>query len=107
MTLKSLSTKLYLGIAAAALIAWAVGVPGRTIVSFAAVAFMLAMHAGGHGGHGGGPNGGDGGRGQADPHAGHTKAGATGHTGHTGAESPKVAADEVRTSRTGSGGGCH
>ena len=53
MTLKSLSTKLYLAIAAAALAAWALGIPGRTVVSFAAVALMIAMHADGHGGNGG------------------------------------------------------
>lgn len=95
MTLKSLSTKLYLGIAVAALIAWAVGVPGRTILSFAAVAFMLAMHAGGHGGHGGGPHGGHGDRGQADPHA--------GHTGSAGVATSSDAADEVPAGRTQSG----
>lgn len=66
MTLKSLSAKLYLGIAVAAVVAWVAGVPGRTILSLVAVGLMMAMHAGGHGGHGGHGRGGGG-----DGHGGH------------------------------------
>ena len=58
MTLKSLSTKLYLGIALVALVMWMFGVSGRTILSLAAVGFKVAMHASGHGGHGPRPRGG-------------------------------------------------
>jgi hypothetical protein len=97
MTLKSLSTKLYLGIAIAALVMWIGGVPGRTILSLAAVGFMIAMHAGGHGGHDG----------QADRHDG------AAHAGHTGratsaSSSDAPAADAATGTRSGSGsGGCH
>lgn len=61
MSLKSLSAKLYLGIGVVAVVLWVFGVPGRTILSFALVASMVAMHAGGHGhsgGHGHGGNNG-------------------------------------------------
>lgn len=55
MALKSLSTKLFVAIAAAALLMWVAGVPGRSILSVAAVGLMIAMHAGGHGHHGSRP----------------------------------------------------
>jgi hypothetical protein len=103
MTLKSLSTKLFLGIAIAALVMWIGGVPGRTILSLAAVGFMIAMHAGGRGGHGG--HGGHGG--QADRHDG------AAHAGHAGratsaSSSDAPAADAATGTRSGSGSGaCH
>jgi hypothetical protein len=99
MSLKSLSMKLYLGIAVAALVAWVAGVPGRTIVSLAAVGFMLAMHAGGHGGHGDGPH--------ADRGAG------TSHPRHTGAATPVASiesadhAPRLPTQRGSASRGCH
>jgi hypothetical protein len=97
MTLKSLSTKLYLGIAIAALVMWIGGVPGRTILSLAAVGFMIAMHAGGHGGHGG----------QADRHDGAAHAGRTGRAASASSSDAPVA-DAATGTRPGSGsGGCH
>lgn len=98
MSLKSLSTKFYLGIAAAALVMWIAGVPGRTILSLGAVGFMIAMHAGGHGGHGGREN----------------RDGGPFHAGHTGpapsASSPDAPVTDsnkgTRPRRSGSGG-CH
>lgn len=104
MTLKSLSTKLYLGIAVAALVMWVAGVPGRTILTLAAVGFMVAMHAGGHGGHGGhggGSHDGHADRDDADAHA--------GHTGRTSAASPTgalVAKTDTGT-RPQPRSGCH
>lgn len=53
MSLKSLSVKLYLGIAALVGVLWLAGVSAGTIFTIALVGMMLAMHAGGHGGHGG------------------------------------------------------
>lgn len=84
MTLKSLSTKLYLGMAVAALAAWAVGVPGRTVLTFAAVGFMIAMHAGGHHSHGGGAHGGHGGRGVGDS-----------RLGRSGGDTPGTSTEEA------------
>lgn len=52
MNLRGLSTKLFLGVAAAAVVMWVAGVSGQTILSLAAFGLMVAMHAGGHGGHG-------------------------------------------------------
>lgn len=105
MSLKSLSMKLYLGIAVAALVAWVAGVPGRTIVSLVAVGFMLAMHAGGHGGHGGHGGG---------PHAGRGDHGAgTSRPGHTGAATPVASteaadyAPHLPTQRGSDSRGCH
>src|SRR5680860_18685 len=68
--LKSKSTKWYLGIAVAALVMWVAGVSGGTILTLAAVGFMVAMHAGGHGG------------GSHDASADHK--GAELHSGHAG-----------------------
>lgn len=102
MSLKSLSMKLNLGIAVAALVAWVAGVPGRTIVSLVAVGFMLAMHAGGHGGHGGGPH-----AGRGDHGAG------TSRPGHTGAATPVASteaadyAPHLPTQRGSDSRGCH
>lgn len=102
MSLKSLSTKLYLGIAVAALVAWVAGVPGRTILSLAAVGFMLAMHAGGHGGHGGGSH-----AGRGDPGAGNS------HPFPTGAATPVSSTDvagpdpHLPTQRGSASRGCH
>ncbi len=100
MSLKSLSTKLYLGIAAAALVMWIAGVPGRTILSLGAVGFMIAMHAGGHGGHGG--HGGREDRDDGPVHAGHTGPAPS-------ASSPDaLVADSTKGTRPGSGSrGCH
>lgn len=46
MSLKSLSRKLYLGIAVAALVMWVAGVSGGTILTLAAIGVMVAVHAG-------------------------------------------------------------
>ena len=72
MSLKSLSVKLYLGVAVLAGVLWVAGVSGQTIMSLALVGLMLAMHAGGHGGHGG--------HGSRDAQSAET--GRTGHVGH-------------------------
>lgn len=53
MSLKSRSSKLYLGIGGLALAMWMLGVSGGTILTVVLIAFMLTMHLGGHGGHGG------------------------------------------------------
>lgn len=47
------TVRLYLGIALGALALWAVGVPGRTVLTVGGVGLMVFMHAGGHGTHGG------------------------------------------------------
>lgn len=73
MSLKSLSTKLYLGIAVAALVMWVAGVSGGTILTLAAIGFMVAMHAGGHGSHGGGAHSGHAQRDDVDHPAEHTR----------------------------------
>jgi len=65
VSLKSLSSKLYLAIAALPLGLWTFDVSGGTIATVVLVAFMLSIHAGGHGGHGGG--GGHGGHGSSTP----------------------------------------
>ena len=96
MTLKSLSTKLYLGIAVAALAMWIAGVSGRTILSLAAVGFMVAMHAGGHGGHGG-----HSGRDDADAHAVH------GGRAPSASSTGMPVANSDTGARPGPSGGCH
>lgn len=102
--LKSKSMKWYLGIAVAAVVMWVAGVSGGTILTLAAVGFMVAMHAGGHGGHGG-----HGGRSHdasaddkgADLHSGHAGHGSAGSS----IEAPvrKTATDTDPKPR----GGCH
>lgn len=102
MTLTSLSTKLYLGITVAALVAWVAGVPGRTILSLAAVGLMIAMHAGGHGhGHGGG------GGGHEDRDPADSRARRTGGNGP--AVSTQVAGQDpaLRTQPRSAARGCH
>jgi hypothetical protein len=101
MTVKSWPTKLYLGIAVVALAMWIVGVSGRTILSLAAVGFMVAMHAGGHGGHGGGSRGGRADHDHAAGHAGHT--GRASSASSTGAP----ATDTDTDTRSEPRGGCH
>jgi len=108
MTLKSLSTKVYLGLAVAALVMWIAGVSGRTILTLAAVGFMVAVHAGGHGGHGGGSHGGRGG----GPQGGHAdRDEADVHTVHTGRASAESTGAPDTTTNTGTRpaprSGCH
>jgi len=98
---KSKSTKWYLGIAVAALVMWVAGVSGGTILTLAAVGFMVAMHAGGHGGHGGGSH---------DASADHK--GAELHSGHAGHGSAGSSIEApVRNTATDTDpkprGGCH
>ena len=71
MSLRSVSAKLYLAIAVMALVMWFVGVAGGTILTLAAIGFMVAMHAGGHSGHGGRPHEADAHRHDANLPAGH------------------------------------
>lgn len=96
MTMKSWSSKLFLGIAAAAVVMWVAGVPGRTILSVAAVGLMLTMHAGDHGGHGG--------------HDDHSEVpGRPARTEQWSSVSPPGAADSdpATGTRRGPGSGCH
>ncbi len=94
MSLKSLSGKLYFGVAVLAGVLWLAGVSGRTIASLALVGLMLAMHAGGHGGHG----------------SRHAQSAETGHVGHGNraglAEAPdrNAAVDEAQPPTRS---GCH
>lgn len=95
MSLESLSTKLYLVIAAAALAMWIAGVPGRTILSLGAVGFVIAMHAGGHGG-------------REDRDDGPFHAGHTGPAPSASSPDAPVADSTKGTRPPGSGsGGCH
>ena len=100
---KSLSKKLYLGIAVVALVMWFAGVPGQTILILGAVGFMVAMHAGGHGGggHGGGGEDADEDRGASQAHSGHA-----GHASVESSPAAPVATTDTDTDRKPRGG-CH
>jgi len=100
MSLKSLSVKLYLGVAVLAGVLWVAGVSGQTIMSLALVGLLLAMHAGGHGGHGG----------HSSRDAQSAERGSTGHAGHdhraglAGAPDGAAAVDEAQPPTRS---GCH
>lgn len=96
MTVKSWSTKLYLGITSGALVMWVFGVSGQTILAFAAVGLMVAMHVGGH------PGGSHGGR--ADHHDADVQAG---HSGRASSASSTGARPTDTDTRSGRRGGCH